>query len=120
MQCALKLLKSYCDIWSLTINVQKTKVFLGTDEVWVVFQYTHLGVLFNYNNSFVKAIKERCAAANRAMFLLLKRSCNANAFTRCYCMVVNWGLPSEVWGFSDLELCKKFSMTLCKVTIKIK
>jgi hypothetical protein len=30
-------------------------------------------VLFNYNYSFAKAIKERCTAANRAMFLLLKR-----------------------------------------------
>jgi hypothetical protein len=86
MQCALKMLKSYCEIWGLKINVDKTNVmifsrgkirkipkfYFGGEEVGVVFEYKYLGVLFNYNNSFVKTMKERCTAANRAMFLLLK------------------------------------------------
>jgi hypothetical protein len=90
-QCALKMLKSYCEIRGLQINVDKTKVmifswckirkipkcYFGGEEVGVLFEYKHLGALFNYNNSFIKTIKERCTAANRAMFLLLKRCCSA-------------------------------------------
>jgi hypothetical protein len=67
MQCALKMLKSYCEIWGLQINVDKTKVmifsrgkirkipkfYFGGEEVGEVFEYKYLGVLFNYNNSFV-------------------------------------------------------------------
>lgn len=50
-----------------------SEFFFGEDKIDVVFDCKYLGVLFNYNNSFVRAIKERCTLANRAMFLLLKQ-----------------------------------------------
>jgi hypothetical protein len=122
MQCALKLLKSYCDNWSLTtINVQKTKVLIFSKrKIRKILNFflvrMRLGLslntniwgffLINYNNSFVKAIKERCAAANRAMFLLLKRCRNAHAFTRCYCMAVKCG------SFLTLNCAKVFNDAL--------
>jgi hypothetical protein len=101
------------------------KFVLGTDEVGVMFEYKYLGALFNYNNSFVKAIKERCTAAHRAMFLLLKRCRNAclpldiqiELFEKCVYPILLYG--SEVWGFSDLELCKRFQLRFVKLILNL-
>ena len=139
MQCALNMLKSYCEIWGLNINVNKTRVlvfsrgkirnipkfFFGVDEVGVVFDYKYLGVLFNYNNNFAKAMKERRSAANRAMFLLLKRCRSAclpldiqlDLFEKCVYPILLYGC--EVWGFSNLEICKRFQLRFLKLILKL-
>jgi hypothetical protein len=101
------------------------KFVLGMDEVGVMFEYKYLGALFNYNNNFVKAIKERCTAAHRAMFLLLKRCRNAclpldiqiELFEKCVYPILLYG--SEVWGFSDLELCKRFQLRFVKLLLNL-
>jgi hypothetical protein len=119
MPPCLNLLKSYCEIWGLRINVKKTKVLVfsrgktrniqeflwGEDKVDVVFDYKYLGVVFNYNNSFAKAFKERYTLASRAMFLLLKRCRQAclpldiqiDLFEKFIHPILLYGC--EVWGF---------------------
>ena len=87
LQNALNGLDKYCKEWGLNVNVNKTKVVvfsrgkirnipdfnLNGNNVEVVFSYTYLGVLFNYNNKFNEAQKNLCLSGNRAMFSLLKR-----------------------------------------------
>jgi hypothetical protein len=137
MQKCLNLLKSYCEIWGLNINVKKTKVlvfsrgkirnipqfYFGKDKVDVVFDYKYLGVVFNYNNNFFKAIKERCTVANRAMFLLLKRCRQAclpldiqiDLFKKCVHPILLYGC--EVWGFSNLVMCSRFQLRFLKLVL---
>ena len=87
LQSALNQLNEFCNKWGLRVNVDKTKIVvfsrgkirnipeftLNSKNVEVVFDYTYLGVLFNYNNGFLKAQKRLCAADNRAMFSLIRK-----------------------------------------------
>ena len=71
LQCALNSLKSYCSTWDLAVNTSKTKIvifskgkvrnkptfYFGNDTIKVCDNYTYLGVIFNYNGNFKKAIK---------------------------------------------------------------
>ena len=87
LQLALNGLKDYCNTWSLQINVSKTKVvifsrgkvrnypkfYIGNDEVQVNEDYVYLGVTFNFNGSFRKAISKQISQARKAMFSLLEK-----------------------------------------------
>ena len=67
-QRALDILKIYCELWGLDINVRKTKVMIfsrgkirkmpkfnfNEETVDFVWDYKYLGVKFNYNNKFKK------------------------------------------------------------------
>ena len=70
LQTALNAIENYCDLWSLKINESKTKVMVvsrgkirnrplltykGT-TLEVVDDFSYLGVIFNYNGNYVKAI----------------------------------------------------------------
>lgn len=73
MQSALNAVKDYCDLWYLSVNVSKTKVVIfskgklrktptfsfGSQSIQVVDDYTYLGIIFNYNNKFNKAMANR-------------------------------------------------------------
>ena len=39
-----------------------------------MYEYPYLGVVFNYNGKFKKAIDKQIASARRAMFILLKKA----------------------------------------------
>ena len=73
LQDNLYCLKSYCDKWSLTVNVEKTKVIifrkkgvLKEDYTWtyqaenieMVEIFSYLGLLFSCRGSFVQATNE--------------------------------------------------------------
>ena len=87
MQTALDKLDEYCTSWGLQVNVDKTKVVvfsrgkvrnlptfsLNSMNVEVVPEYVYLGVMFNFNNKFLKAQKRLCLSGNRAMFSLLRK-----------------------------------------------
>ena len=81
LQSSLNALHSYCKQWDLTVNLDKTKIIIfskgrkkaprtftyGGEEVKVVDDYTYLGVVFNYNGNFKKAIRHQKTVANRAL-----------------------------------------------------
>ena len=70
LQLALNAVYDYCQNWKLTVNTDKTKVVVfskrrtndvpaflfGHRILQQVDDYTYLGVVFNYNGSFDKAI----------------------------------------------------------------
>ena len=81
LQVALNGLSEYCKKWCLKVNTAKTKIIargkvrkypkfhLGSDEIEVVEQYVYLGILFNYNDSFKKAIDKWITQARKAILL---------------------------------------------------
>ena len=87
MQKSLDILFDYCKINGLEINVGKTKVIVFSRgkirnipvflfnglNVEVVFNYKYLGTIFNYNNSFITAIKSQCNSGQKAVFSLIKK-----------------------------------------------
>ena len=84
-----------------------------------------MGVLFNYNNSFKKAQKDRCKLANSAMFSLLRKCRKANfpldiqleLFERCVVPILLFGC--EVWGFEDSSMCIKFQLKFLKMLLGV-
>ena len=88
MQKSLNTLHEYCEEWKLKINVTKTKIMIfsrgkirnlpdlmfGNSKIEVVFEYNYLGIIFNYNGNFTKAIKSLYDKGSKAMFSLLRKS----------------------------------------------
>ena len=118
LQLALSELNDYCKIWSLKINVTKTKIVIvsrgkvkkyhkftiGNEEVQVCDDYVYLGVTFNFNGSFRKAIivsklpkqEKPCSLSWKRQKswgcqLILYVICLINLWYQCYCMVRKFG-----------------------------
>ena len=123
LQKALDGLHSYCNKWSLKVNLDKTKVVIfsrgrirkyksfnfGNNVVDVVTDYVYLGTTFNYNGKFNKAKSKQVLQAKKATFSLLTkvRKLNLSAdvfvelFERLVIPVLLYG--SEIWGYEDLK-----------------
>ena len=121
LQKALDGLHSYCNKWSLKVNLDKTKVVIfsrgkirkfksfkfGNNVVDVIDDYVYLGTTFNYNGKFNKAKAKQVLQAKKATFSLLTKAKKLNLsddvfvelFERVVIPVLLYG--SEIWGFED-------------------
>ena len=139
LQNALNGLDKYCKEWGLNVNVNKTKVVvfsrgkirnipvfnLNGNNVEVVFSYTYLGVLFNYNNKFNEAQKNLCLSGNRAMFSLLKRcrklhlpiDIQLDLFEKCVQPILLYGC--EVWGSQSIDLVSRAQLRFLKLALGV-
>ena len=118
LQKSLDALAAYCKTWDLTVNLDKTNVVIfsrgkitrhptflyNEGEVKVVDQYTYLGVIFNYNGSYKKAIANQKEVALKAMHRLLAKirllhldvDTACELFHRCVMPILLYG--SEIWA----------------------
>jgi hypothetical protein len=130
LQDALDALSAYCKRWDLTVNLSKTNVVIFSkgrittklpksgkflfegSEVKVVDDYTYLGVIFNYNGSFIKAINNQKAVALKAMYALLTKvrlldldvDTSLELFQRCVMPILLYG--SEVWAYDTSNIAE--------------
>ena len=90
------ILNDYCTDWDLSVNIKKTKIvifsrgkirtipkfsFNNKDvEVEVVFEYKHLGIVFNYNGKFNQVKKLLVDQGKRAMYALISKSRKLNLY----------------------------------------
>ena len=124
LQSALDALEKYCKKWDLTVNLDKTNVVIFSlgrikapikfmfegKEVKVVDDYTYLGVIFNFNGCFKKAIENQKTVALRAMqalltkirILMLDVDTSIELFHRCVMPILLYG--SEVWAFDTCNI----------------
>ena len=124
LQNALDALEAYCKTWDLTVNLDKTNVVIfsrgritkhpkflyNKGEVKVVDQYTYLGVIFNYNGSYKKAIANQKEVALKAMHGLLAKirllgldvDTACELFQRCVMPILLYG--SEIWACEPRNL----------------
>ena len=85
LQEALNAAYSYCNLWKLKINIDKTKIirfskrrilnnppifWLNNERVEVVDNYTYLGTTFAFNGKFKEAINKQMLQAQRALFAI--------------------------------------------------
>ena len=139
LQQALNAVKDYCEKNFLKINLTKTKVtvfsrgkirnipefYYGNEQVEVVDDYVYLGVKFNYNGSFTKAIDKQIDQARKAMFsmitkarrLLLPLDIQIDIFDKMVLPILLYG--SEVWGCSNISDIEVFYRKFLKIILKV-
>ena len=124
----------------LTVNTQKTKVMIfsrgkvrkyqnfmfGRSILDVTYEYVYLGVNFNYNTSFIKAIERHISRVKRAMFAIVTKSRRLSLpldillelFDRVVLPVVLYA--SKFYGHNDscIKKLEVFQRSLCKKTLK--
>ena len=138
LQTALNALHDYCQKWSLKVNIDKTKIIifsrgrvkkhpiftLGNREIMVEEEYKYLGVVFNYNGSFKKAIGQQIIQSRKAMFGLLERAkklrlpidITCELFDRVVTPILLYGC--EVWGMSDIRDVEIFHRSFLRIMLK--
>ena len=138
LQTALTRLHEYCTQWDLKVNISKTNVVIfskgkvrkypvfkiGEDIVDVKPDYVYLGVTFNYDGSFKKAIEKQITQARKAMYALLQKAkilrlpfdIIFELYEQCVIPVLLYG--SEVWGFESLASVEIFQRKFFKLVLK--
>ena len=138
LQKALGALHEHCKKWSLSVNVSKTKIvifsrgkvtkfptfYLGQETVEVVPNYTYLGVVFNFNGLFNKAIEKQIAQARKAMFGLLEKAkilklpidVTCDLFDKVVLPVLLYGC--EIWGWANLKDIEIFFRNFLRTLLK--
>lgn len=82
LQCMIDHLHSYCTVWGLKINLNKSKIVVfregskissnmkwnyGENPIEVLNEYKYLGIILNYNLSFNKHLNSRLVASRNAV-----------------------------------------------------
>jgi hypothetical protein len=121
LQLALDEVGNYCQTWRLSINQTKTKVVIFSrgkvkkqfhfkiGNINIDSEYCYLGIVFNFNGKFTKAIDERITPAKKAMFglnekavnLLLPPDIHIDLFEKMISPIFLYGC--EVWGYGNVE-----------------
>ena len=127
-------------MWNLCVNTGKTKIVIffkykyrekhnyiyKNTTIENVEHFKYLGVIFNFNNSFVKHKKHLFDQANKAMFALLRRNRQLNLpldiqlelFDSLVLPIITYGC--EVWGFENINLIEKLHMKYLKYSLSLK
>ena len=100
------------------------KFRMDSNEIEVVEQYVYLGVLFNYNGSFKKAIHKQITQARKAMFAVVEKSkvlrlpvdIVCELFNVCVVPVLLYG--SEIWGYENLREVEVFHRGFMRMILK--
>ena len=120
LQKALDAAYKYCTDWKLIVNTDKTKIVIfskrkvtnypaflfGHNTLQVVEDYDYLGVTFNYNGLFQKAIAKQIRQGTKAFYSLLTKiqklhlpiDLSIELFNQLVLPVLLYGC--EVWGSS--------------------
>ena len=138
LQEALNGLHEYCKLWSLTVNISKTKIvifskgkvrkypkfYLDQNEIEVSEEYVYLGVTFTYNGTFTRAVEKQINQARKAMFVVLERSkmlklpfdIVCELYEKCVIPVLLYG--SEIWGWANLREIEIFHRNFLRMVLK--
>ena len=128
LQAALDRVHTYCALYKLIVNTNKTKIiifsrgmirrfptfFYGENEIEVVKDYVYLGVTMNYNNTFSKAIRKQLDQGRKAQFsmliktrkLMLPVDIQCTLFESLVFPVLLYGC--EIWGFQSTSMLEIF------------
>jgi hypothetical protein len=140
LQNTIDAMSQYCDKWNLKINASKSKKLIfskgkirnipvikfGNNNLEVVFDYVYLGCSFNYNGTFLKAIKRQYDVASRAMFSIISKSrklqldidTQVHLFNTMVVPIMMYG--ADVWGYTNSKLIEKLQLRFCKIVLNVK
>ena len=91
----------------------------------MVDDYTYLGVIFNFNGNFNKAVAKLCEQASRAMYSILNKAgklclpidIKIQLFESVVMPILLYGV--EVWGFQHLDKAEKVYLKFLKILLKV-
>jgi hypothetical protein len=139
LQAALNTYASYCDIWKLQLNLNKTKIlvfskgrqrnyhFVNKNEpTEIVNEYKYLGLLFSRSGSFNKAKQEIAKQATIAMYSLIKKAkdlclsidLQIDLFSKIVKPILLYGC--EIWGFGNLDVLERVQLKFLKHILNVK
>ena len=140
LQRGLNALISYCEMWKLQINTDKTKVTifekrkskepkpvftLNNNPIEIVESFNYLGVVLSSNGSMKKCIDTALDKGRKAMFAILKKarilnlspSTQIELFHNLVLPIVLYG--AEIWAYEDLEKLDKFHLKFLRYVLKL-
>ena len=139
LQDTLTALEEYCKLWSLTVNLDKTKIIIFSrglirkhrnftyagEIIEVVREYIYLGVTLSYNNSFNNAINRQVTLARKAHYSFISKVNKLNLpldiqlklFDKLIVPILTYGC--EVWGISNLSKIELFHRKFIKSASKV-
>ena len=139
LQKALDSLEEYCLLWGLTVNLDKTKIIIFSrgkvrnyrqfrfagEDIEVVADYVYLGIRFNYNNSFSKAVEKQLVLAKKAMFSMLSKVAKLDLpvdiqlglYDQLVVPVLLYGC--EIWGCNNLSGLELFQRKFLKNLLQV-
>ena len=142
LQEALNAVSSYCELWKLKINVNKTKIirfakrkshnpnnqynfWLNGEKVELVDDYVYLGTTVSYNGKYKKAIEKQVTHAKRALFGLkskkkrydLPLDIMMELFDKMILPILLYGC--ETWGYEELECIEVFYRKFLKEILRL-
>ena len=99
--------------------------YYGEEQVEVVDDYVYLGVKFNYNGNFTKAIEKQIDQARKAMFSMITKArrlqlpvdTQIEIFDRTVLPILLYG--SEVWGCSNISEIEVFYRKFLKIILRV-
>lgn len=140
LQKALDYTDEYCKNWQLTVNIKKTEVMIFSRgkvrnkpnffykgvNLKIVDQFIYLGVMFNYDGKFNRAIEHNVNKATRAMFSLtasykrneLDLTTQLDVFDKTILPILTYGC--EIWGHSNVEPIEVFYRKFLKRTLGLR
>ena len=140
MQTALLAMEQYCTENKLHVNVDKTKIMIFSrgkirklpifkfedKDVEIVYSYKYLGVIFNYNGSFMLNIKSLSDVATKAMFSLIQKGKSKcldvdtliHLFECTVKPILLYG--SEIWGFCNIDVIERVQLRFLKIILGLK
>ena len=146
LQNAMDEVFSYCQQWSLRISTKKIKnksktrvvIFskgkvkkqhnfkMGNTNIDTDTDYCYLGVFFNFNGKFTKALEERIILSRKALFSLnakagrlhLPPDIHIDLFHKMVLPILIYGC--EVWGYTNLEKLEIFFQKIFETGFMVK
>ena len=142
LQNALDTYSRYCAQWKLTVNYNKSKILifsnqtqtdfsdneflLDNEKLEIVTEFKYLGILFSKSNSFYKTKKHIAEQGTRAMYSLLAKSRNMHLpidltielFMKLVKPILLYGC--EIWGFGNIDVLERVQLKFIKHVLNLK
>ena len=139
LQKAFDGLSTYCKLWQLEVNTDKTKVMViskrktkvntifryNNQVIEKVDQFQYLGVVFNSRGNFFQAKKHLHTQASKAMHSLVK-NIRSNSLPVVLSLQLFHSLVMpillyccEVWGYEDFKILEKLHLKFCKLILGV-
>ena len=139
-QKSLTSLAAYCKKWKLTVNISKTKVvifgkrkytgknsfYFEKQKLEIIDEFKYLGVIFNYNGSFVKHKKHVHDQALKAMYALLRKSrvlqlpldIQIDLFQKLVVPILLYAC--ELYGYENIQIIERLQLKYLKYILGLK
>lgn len=139
LQFMMNSLQSYCDKWSITVNVKKSKVMvfqsrkveirnewkLNNNTIGIVDNFNYLGITLNFNGKYSLTQKTLAKQGRKSLFLLRKNMRDlylntgslSSVFDTYVGSVVSYGC--EIWGFHPAPEIEKLHIEFCKQSLNV-